>query len=137
MLPAALITLARVILGGLLIFSGVIKFFGLRQFAIIVASYGVLPRQLVKPLAYGQPVIETIIGLWLLSDYELRWAALAGLAVFVVATFFVLAALIKKKKMENCGCYGTLIKVPLTWRKFFENLVWIALAALLTWSAWA
>lgn len=132
-----ILTLLRIILSALLIFSGLVKVFDLRGFSVIVAGYSILPRKLVKPLAYGQPFIEVIIGLWLSSNWQLRWAALASLAMLIAATLFVLAGLVRKKRMENCGCYGAIIKVPLTWRKFFENLVWIALAAALVWVTWA
>ncbi len=136
MIPTALVALVRVILGGLFLFSGVVKFFGLKRFALIIASYGMLPRQLVKPFAYTLPFAETIVGLWLLSNQALQWSGLAALILLIISTGGVLGALIKKKRMENCGCYGVLVKVPLSWKKFVENIFWIALAVVLVWSVW-
>ena len=117
----------RIILGLLYIITGAIKFPNLKGFSIIVASYGIVPRKLVKPAAYAQPIIEFAVGLWILSGKYLFYAAIAGLLLMIVANVFVLSALIKKKKMENCGCYGAGIKIPLSWKKFIENLVWTAL----------
>ena len=117
----------RIILGLLYIITGAIKFPNLKGFSIIVASYGIIPRKLVKPAAYAQPIIEFAVGLWILSGKYLFYAAIAGLLLMIVANVFVLSALIKKKKMENCGCYGAGIKIPLSWKKFIENLVWTAL----------
>ena len=137
MIPIYVISLLRVILGLLFTFSGAVKFFDLKQFAIIVASFGILPRKLVKPLSRAQPIIETFIGLWLLSNVQLRFAAIASLGLLLVATFFVAAALVMKKKIQNCGCYGALVQIPLTWKKLAENVFWIALATVLTLGAWA
>lgn len=132
-----LVIILRVILSALFLFSGIVKLFDLRKFSITVAQYGMLPRQLVKPFAYTLPVVETLIGLWLSSAWNIFWAAIAGLALLLISEFGVFVALLQKKKMENCGCFGTAIKVPLTWRKFFENLVWIAIALVLVWRMWA
>lgn len=126
----------RIVLGLLLIVTGLLKLPNLRAFSVIVASYGILPRKLVKPLAYMQPFIEVIIGSWVLSGEYLFEAGLAGMALMAVATLFVLSALLKKKKMDNCGCYGIAVKIPLTWRKFGENVVWVALFALLSFASY-
>lgn len=126
----------RIVLGLLLIISGFLKVPSLRAFSVIVASYGILPRKLVKPLAYLQPFIEIVIGSWVLSGEFLFEAGLAGMALMGVTTLFVLFALIKKKKMDNCGCYGVAVKVPLSWRKFTENVVWVALFGLLAFASY-
>jgi uncharacterized membrane protein YphA (DoxX/SURF4 family) len=117
----------RIILGLLYVITGAIKFPNLKGFSIIVATYGIIPRKLVKPAAYAQPVIEFAVGLWILSGKNLFYAAIAGLLLMMAANFFVLVALLKKKKMENCGCYGANIKISLSWKKFIENLIWTAL----------
>jgi len=103
------------------------KFPNLKGFSIIVASYGLLPRQLVKPAAYLQPFVEFIVGWWILSGKQLFYGATVGLLLMISANIFVAYALIQKKKIENCGCYGVSIKVPLTWKKFVENLFWTVL----------
>ena len=117
----------RVVLGILFIITGAIKFPNLKGFSVIVASYGLLPRQLVKPAAYAQPFVEFIVGWWILSGKELFYASIAGLLLMIVADIFIIKGLMQKKKMENCGCYGVAIKVPLTWKKLAENIVWTIL----------
>jgi len=117
----------RIMLGILFIITGAIKFPNLKGFSVIVASYGLLPRQVVKPAAYAQPVFEFIIGWWILSGKQLFYASIAGLLMMIVADIFIIKGLMQKKKMENCGCYGVAIKVPLTWKKLVENIVWTIL----------
>lgn len=121
----------RIVLGLFFMVSGALKFPNLKKFSVIVASYGVLPRKFVKPLAYAQPFIEFLIGFWVLSGFYLFFAAIAGLIMMLVADFFVLFALLNKKKIDNCGCYGVAVKVPLSWNKFAKNIFWILLFAVL------
>ncbi|RJQ21391.1 DoxX family membrane protein [Candidatus Woesearchaeota archaeon] len=126
----------RIVLGLLLIVTGILKIPNLRGFSVIVASYGLLPRVLVRPLAYAQPFVEFVIGAWVLSGKQLFWGALAGLGLMLIANVFVLYALVQKKKMDNCGCYGVAVRVPLTWKKFGENVVWTLLFALLAFASY-
>ena len=126
----------RIILGILLVIASALKFPDLKGFKNVVASYGILPRWAVKPAAYSQPFIEFIVGWWVLSGKYLYYGSLAGLALMLVADAFILKGFMQKKKMENCGCYGTSIAVPLTWKKVAENLIWTALFAILALAAY-
>jgi uncharacterized membrane protein YphA (DoxX/SURF4 family) len=130
MIPAAIISLLRIILAALFLFSGIAKMFDLRGFSIITAKFGMLPRQLVKPFAYALPFVEVLLGLWLLSNRMLYWSSLGAIALMVVSEIGIAGALIRQKKIENCGCFGPALKVPVTWRKFAENLIWLAMAVL-------
>ncbi len=121
----------RIILGILFIGTAALKLPNLKGFAVIVASYNILPRWMVKPAAYSLPFVEFMVGWWILSGKLLLYSASAGLALMIIADIFVLKGLLSKKKMENCGCYGTSIKVPLSWKKMSENLVWTVLFIIL------
>jgi len=126
-----LVPALRLVLGLLLIITALLKIPNLRGFSVIVASYGVLPKPLVKPLAYLQPLVELVAGSWILLGRQLFWGALLGCVLMLAATFFVGVALVQKKKVQNCGCYGVAFKIPLSWKKFVENVVWVLLFALL------
>ncbi len=117
----------RIVLGLLFTITGALKFPDFKGFAVVVASYGLLPRTLVKPAAYTQPFIEFLVGIWLLSGWKLTHAALAGLGLMIIANIFVISALVRKKRMNDCGCYGVAFKVPLSWKKAFENFAWTLL----------
>lgn len=121
----------RIILGLLYIVTSALKFPNLKGFADIVAQYDVLPKKLVKPAAYTQPIIEFFVGWWVLSGKYLIHAAYAGLALMIIANIFVITAYAKKKKLDNCGCYGAFVKTPLTRKKIAENLFWTALFIML------
>ncbi len=131
-----MIDIIRIVIGTLFAVTGMWKICDLKAFSVTVVKYGIIPRRLTKPLAYAQPFFETAIGIAVLWPYQLFWSSLAALALLVVATLFILIALLRNKKIDNCGCYGAVVKVPVTWKKFCENLIWIALATLLFWSTW-
>ncbi len=126
-----IVTVLRLLIGGLFTFSGVIKLFDLRAFSLTVAKFGMLPRQLVKPFAYTLPPVEALIGITLLLNWQLFWSSLAAIILLVVSEIGILHVLFRNKKIDNCGCFGASIKVPVTWRKFFENIGWIAAAVVL------
>ncbi len=122
-----LVTIVRIILGLLFVIAALLKLPNLKGFSVIVASYGILPRKLVKPAAYTQPFAEFFVGIMLLLGKQLLYASLGALLLMITANIFTITGMINKKKLENCGCYGANIKIPLTWKKIAENLVWTAL----------
>jgi uncharacterized membrane protein YphA (DoxX/SURF4 family) len=126
-----LFTAARLLVAALFTFSGIIKLFDLKGFYVTVVKFGMLPRQLAKPFAYLLPPIEALIGIALLLNYKLFIASLGAVALLVASEIGIAGALIRQKKIDNCGCFGAAIKVPVTWRKFAENIGWLALAVFL------
>ncbi len=122
-----LATIVRIILGLLFAIAAALKLPNLKGFSVIVASYGILPRKLVKPAAYLQPFAELLVGIMLLLGKQLFYASLGALLLMITADIFTIFGLINKKKLENCGCYGANIKIPLTWKKVVENLIWTVL----------
>lgn len=116
----------RIILGLLYIFASVFKFPDIKGFAKAITSFGIVPRKLVKPIAYLHPVAELAVGIAILFNIYLRDAAFLGLALIIIADIFVTYGYLKKK-MDNCGCYGIAIKVPITKYKLIENAIWTML----------
>ncbi|MEM4282605.1 MAG: MauE/DoxX family redox-associated membrane protein [Candidatus Woesearchaeota archaeon] len=122
---------ARLLLGFIFFFSAVLKIPDLKGFSRIVMKYGILPFPLARLSAHILPFAEMTVGILLLTGIGLRIVAIASFFLMLINTFFVFTALVRKIKMENCGCYGTAIKVPLSWSKLFENIVWLLIAAYL------
>jgi uncharacterized membrane protein YphA (DoxX/SURF4 family) len=118
----------RIIIGLLLAISAILKLPDLKGFAAIVQGYRLLPYKIAKPLAYSQPFVELIIGIWLLTNYQLVYASFFATGALIVATIFIAHALRKKIYLENCGCFGTTVKIPVSWRKLIENIIWVLLS---------
>jgi uncharacterized membrane protein YphA (DoxX/SURF4 family) len=109
--------LARLFLGGLLIYAGYAKLFlpgmnphpplgvALALFATQIDSFQLLPAWAVTPLAQFLPFAEIALGFLLIAGWQLRvWASfvsvlLLGFLAVVVRTYM--------KGLEiNCGCFG-------------------------------
>jgi len=120
--------IAKFILVILFIISGALKLPNLKQFYYNFLSYDILKGKIAKFLAYSLPFGEIVLGLALITGlYSVLLSSLA-LAFLLINTFAVIYALYKKKKMDNCGCYGALVKVPLDWKKLVENIIWVVIA---------
>jgi uncharacterized membrane protein YphA (DoxX/SURF4 family) len=74
-------------------------------FAIAVNGYGVLPQWAIMPVAYGVPLLETVLALLLISGVGLRWSAAASSALLLFFFFLMLRAYLLGMSIE-CGCFG-------------------------------
>ncbi len=126
----------RIAAGALLVFAGLTKIANLKGFFVTVVQYGILTGKLARIFAYSLPFAETLSGILLISAWNIKYGSIIALLVMFSSTFGVLFALLKQKKMDDCGCFGGTIKVPLSWKKFAENMVWMILIAVITLHAW-
>jgi uncharacterized membrane protein YphA (DoxX/SURF4 family) len=105
--PVNLTTLvARVALGGVLVWAGASKVPDLATSVQVVKQYQIVPYALLDFVGYALPIGELLLGVVLLMGAFTRWtAALGGLlmAVYVVAIISLWARGI----WMDCGCSGT------------------------------
>ncbi|MEM3127054.1 MAG: MauE/DoxX family redox-associated membrane protein [Candidatus Woesearchaeota archaeon] len=123
-----IITVFRIILGFVFLFAGVVKLFDLRKFKLTVLQYGLLPVKIATIGAYFHPFFEILAGAMLFFNFYEVYGAILVIGMMIVANIFIIFAIKKQKKMEDCGCFGGVIKRPLGWHAVFENIVWTILA---------
>ncbi|MGY1748903.1 MauE/DoxX family redox-associated membrane protein [Modestobacter sp. SYSU DS0511] len=100
-----LATVARLLLGVVLVVAGVLKLPDPAAAERAVRGYRVLPEALVSPVVFGLPVLEIAAGLALLAGVLVRTAAIAAavlMAVFIAA----IAAAWARGLQIDCGCFG-------------------------------
>src|SRR5690242_8710456 len=96
----------RIVLGSVFSYAGLIKFFDTSSFADSIASFRLLPDELIGILALTLPPLELIIGLMLISGWKVRPAALC--AIFLCATFVIaLGQALLRGLNIDCGCLGS------------------------------
>ncbi len=103
----------RLLIGGLFIYAGAIKFQDPQAFADSIASFQVLPRQAINLLALSLPPFEVMTGILLIVR---RWQRVGALAILVLSVIFALAlsqALVRGLKVD-CGCFGA--GAPSIWK---------------------
>jgi len=121
------VLVVRVIIGLLFLIGGLLKVPRLKKFFVTVVQYGILKGTLARVFAYTLPFAEVIVGILLLTGFYLPLFSVLALLMLLVSTFGVVYALLRKNKMDDCGCYGGVVKVPVGWKKVVENLVFIIL----------
>lgn len=104
-------TVVRLLLGGLLVFSGAVKIADPALFGTAVARYDLLPELIVPYAAIIIPALECIIGLSFLVGFRVRASAAIGvllMALFIIAISINLA----RGRQIDCGCFQPGITGP-------------------------
>ncbi|MBE2204087.1 MAG: DoxX family membrane protein [Chthoniobacterales bacterium] len=116
----------RLALGGVFLYAGTTKVIGPQAFADSIATFKMLPPQLINIVALGLPPFEILAGLMLVSGWNARAASLAvaGLAfVFGIA----LGQALIRGLVVDCGCFGSGEPSTLkTWGSFGRALLILA-----------
>jgi uncharacterized membrane protein YphA (DoxX/SURF4 family) len=96
--------LLRLLLGGALLYAGLVKIPELDLFARTVRTYEVLPLPLVNPFAVVVPWMEVTTGLCLLLGFWTRSSALS--ALFLLLCFgAALGVNLHRGANLSCGCF--------------------------------
>jgi len=112
--PRALLAIGRVALGLVFLVAAYTKLhfnggwhFGDYHFffAMAIDSYNMLPLWAVEWMARVLPILEAVLGAWLISGLGLRWAGLFTSALLLVFIGAMTRALILHIQIK-CGCFG-------------------------------
>ena len=126
-------TIARLILGVVLLVAGGIKVADPVTSEQAVAAYQLLPHALVTPVGWGLPFLEMALGLLLLVGYGTRIAAaIAGLlmVLFIAAVGSAWA----RGLSIDCGCFGGGGQVAPGQTQYLQEILRdVGLLALATW----
>ena len=120
-------TIIRIAIGFLFLISGSLKFSDLKGFFITVVKYNILKGKLAKVSAYSLPFVEVLVGFALLFKIYPIYSYSLALMLVLISTGGVVYAYFKNNRLDNCGCYGTKIKIPIGPKKIIENMVTIIL----------
>jgi uncharacterized membrane protein YphA (DoxX/SURF4 family) len=93
----------RWVLGSVFIYAGTMKLLDPEIFAVLMEAYGIIPENLLMPIAIALPAAEVVAGIGLLVDIKGSLAAIAGLLVLFTA---ILAYGIWMGLDVDCGCFG-------------------------------
>lgn len=128
--------IARYPVGGLFIFSGLIKINDPKGTAIKLEEYfDVFSYEFAPFFEYFIPaalflsvvlsVLEIVLGIAVIIGYEMKITAwtLLGLIVFFTFLTFYSAYF---NKVTDCGCFGDAIKLT-PWQSFYKDLILLAL----------
>ncbi len=134
--------LARIIVGGLFIFSGLIKIndpigtkIKLEEYFEVFSSdfaeffHWFVP--LALPIGMVLIILEVVLGVAVLVNFRMK---LASKILLVLITFFTFLTFYSAyfNKVTDCGCFGDAI--PLTpWESFYKDLILVVFIGYLFW----
>lgn len=119
----------RVLVGALLIATGVAKVLDIPGFAEVLSHYQLFEGMAIYTLiAYILPVIELAIGFSLVLRWHERFGALAAIALHLGFIAILTLTLLRGIPISNCGCFGVFLARPLTWVTILEDIVMLALS---------
>jgi uncharacterized membrane protein YphA (DoxX/SURF4 family) len=101
----AAVFVVRVVLGLVLLAAGVLKAGHPVELAATLATFRLLPSQIVGPLALALPYVEILLGGYLIAGLFTRVAAAVGCAQFVIYASAIASAIVRHIA-ANCGCFG-------------------------------
>ena len=131
-LSAIFTQLARIFVGVLFIFSGIIKLNDPLGFSYKLQEYAdpqILNIEFIIPyvlsLAIVLVIVEVILGVALLLGYQTKavlWSLLVMIVLFTFLTFYSAYF----NKVTDCGCFGDAIKLT-PWESFSKDIVLLVL----------
>ena len=93
----------RLLLAGVFIFAGIPKILDPETFALTINAYGMLPEQLVYPVAIFLPYFEVLVAVGLLMNKRIAlWATLVLLIFFIIVLGYAMYLGLD----IDCGCFG-------------------------------
>jgi uncharacterized membrane protein YphA (DoxX/SURF4 family) len=112
--------IGRVVLGTLFLLAGARKLRARGDFELALRRYELLPAGWPRPVSWGLPLIEVVVGLLLLSGAAISVvaAAQAGLLLIFSAAMGVNLA---RGRTFDCGCSVAVAPRRISWRLVVHN----------------
>ncbi len=126
--------LARFVVGGTLLVAGVLKLGHFDALASTIASYRIpfLAPPVIAPMAVAIPLIEVLLGAYLLIGLYTRLIGALALCEFAIFAAAV-ASVVMRGIPASCGCFGPGDTRPASWVEVARDVGLAALAALIVW----
>jgi uncharacterized membrane protein YphA (DoxX/SURF4 family) len=126
--------LARLIVGGTLLAAGILKIGHFGALAGTIASYRIpfLAPSVIAPTSVAIPLIEVLLGVYLLIGLYTRVMSALALCEFAIFAAAV-ASVVMRGIPASCGCFGPGDTRPASWVEVARDLGLAALAAFLWW----
>lgn len=98
-------TVARLVVGLVLLAAGALKVIDLPSSVLAVQAYELVGDPMAYLIGWLLPFVQLGLGLLLMAGLFTRAAAIASLALFVVFTLAVVSAAARGLSID-CGCFG-------------------------------
>lgn len=96
----------RFLLGAVFIYSGWVKVLNPQAFADSIATFQLLPKELINVLALTLPPFELILGILTVIGQKMRVTSFSILTLTGIFMLALMQALIRDLNID-CGCFGS------------------------------
>lgn len=126
------VLILRFLLAFLFIFVGAQKILEPYQnFLYVIEAYDVFPAWMAAVIARTLPWIEVFLGVFLLLGLWTRYAVV-GVTVLMAGFWLIVGqAVLRRLPIEECGCFGGALAMPLWGTMLFDTILLLACIHLL------
>lgn len=116
----------RILIGGLFLYSGILKVASPQPFADSIASFEIVPFGVIGLVAIGLPPLEILLGAMLVSGWSAR-PAIFGVFLLSVVFCLALSQALARGLSVDCGCLGAgQPSIGNTWFSLGRDILLIA-----------
>lgn len=130
----AAVFVVRILVGGLLLATGVLKIGHSADLAAAIAGFRLLPAGVVGPMALALPYIELLLGAYLVAGLFTRAVAVIAALQFGIYAAAIASAVVRHIP-ANCGCFGPADTAAADWPHVAFDLVLAAASAFIAYGA--
>ena len=130
-----LTTVARLVLGGVLVAAGTLKIPHPDKSAMAVRAYELLPTSIATVFGYSLPWVEVGIGLLLIVGVAVKINAAIGTFLMVLFVIAISQAWARGLSID-CGCFGNGGQIDPSKTRYLEEIlrdIGLAIAGLFAW----
>lgn len=118
----------RIYLGGVFIAASLYKIYEPYEFGLSVATYQIMPLELINIYALLLPWVEVVVGISLVLGFWTRESSLligGMMLMFLIALIIVL----NKDLQISCGCFASQETADeISIQTIFRDLIWLFMA---------
>ena len=130
-----LTTVARLVLGGVLVAAGTLKIPHPDKSAMAVRAYELLPTSIATVFGYSLPWVEVGIGLLLIVGVAVKINAAIGTFLMLLFVIAISQAWARGLSID-CGCFGNGGQIDPSKTRYLEEIlrdIGLAIAGLFAW----
>jgi putative oxidoreductase len=131
---SAAVLVVRILIGGLLLTTGILKVGHPAELAAAIAGFRLLPAGIVGPMALALPYFELLSGAYLLAGLFTRVVAIVAAMQFCLYGAAIGSALVRHIP-ANCGCFGPGDTAVADWPHVAFDLVLAAASVFIAYGA--
>ena len=118
------VRVVRILLGIVLIFSGIAKIADPSKAVDLMLDFKVIPEALILIIVSILPVLEILIGVLLILGMYPKFASISALVLFSGFFLIIIYGTIIGLN-SDCGCFGSLVKSRIGWGMVVRNGVFV------------